>query len=266
MTSAAPDAVAHIRAEAQRFADVLGHADPSARVPTCPDWDATDLAWHLTDVHLFWSLVLQRQALTSDDLDGVEAAKPARPAGLAAILSVRAEATRALLGELSSRHAADPAWTWFPQDQSVGFVRRMQTHEATIHRHDAELTAGLPVSPVPDWVADDGIDHAVDVMISPPTWASVEAPRSVELVASDTGKRVVLGLGRWRGTGPESGTEFDEPAAVRADEATPTPTATVTAPATELYRWLWGRPAEVERSGDSATLEALDAVVAVGID
>ena len=35
----------------------------------------------------------------------------------------------------------------------------MQTHEATMHRVDAELAAGLPIGPINPEVAADGIDH-----------------------------------------------------------------------------------------------------------
>lgn len=49
-------------------------------------------------------------------------------------------------------------------DQTVGFTRRMQTYEATMHRVDAELTAGLPVGPIAPDVAASAVDHAIDVM------------------------------------------------------------------------------------------------------
>jgi len=41
------DPTAIIRAEAQRFADVLAATAPDARCPTCPEWSASDLLWHL---------------------------------------------------------------------------------------------------------------------------------------------------------------------------------------------------------------------------
>jgi hypothetical protein len=37
------DRIAIIRAEAERFADVLAGVAPESRCPTCPDWSAADL-------------------------------------------------------------------------------------------------------------------------------------------------------------------------------------------------------------------------------
>jgi hypothetical protein len=44
------DYVAHLARESARFADVLRAAPAPARVPTCPEWDAVDLLWHLARV------------------------------------------------------------------------------------------------------------------------------------------------------------------------------------------------------------------------
>ena len=41
------DLLAAVRAESARFADALEATDPAAPVPTCPDWTAADLLWHL---------------------------------------------------------------------------------------------------------------------------------------------------------------------------------------------------------------------------
>ncbi|WP_298758133.1 maleylpyruvate isomerase N-terminal domain-containing protein, partial [uncultured Nocardioides sp.] len=56
---------AHLRRESTRFRDVLALTPSQARVPTCPDWDADDLLWHLAEVQWFWG--------------GVVAARPAGP-------------------------------------------------------------------------------------------------------------------------------------------------------------------------------------------
>ena len=58
-----------------------------------------------------------------------------------ALLARRASATEALLSQLAARADDEPAWFWYSAVQGVGITRRMQTHEATIHRVDAELTA-----------------------------------------------------------------------------------------------------------------------------
>lgn len=264
INAGAIDSTEVIRAEAQRFADVLATADPQARVPTCPDWTAADLLWHLTDVHLFWGGVLSRAALTEADLEGIEAAKPPRPETTDAMLPIRERATAELTDQLDRLPDDEPRWSWWEAEQTVGFTRRMQTHEATIHRVDAELTAGLPVSPISTEVAAAGVDHCVDVMWGwLPDWATYRPQALTRLVATDTGQEWLVEVGRWTGTGPESGREFDEIRAARAGEGEPV--ATVSGTATALDLWCWGRGADVITSGDDAALALLDAL-SHGID
>src|SRR3954471_12703430 len=73
------DRLSIIESESRRLAEVLAGADPDNRCPTCPDWTAADLLWHLTEVHLFWAGVLSQDARTEADLAAVEQAKPERP-------------------------------------------------------------------------------------------------------------------------------------------------------------------------------------------
>src|SRR5690606_36855160 len=134
-----------IEGEAARSARLLAAVDADAAVPSCPGWNARDLLWHLAEVHEFWSAVLAEEARTGADAERLQAAKQPRPTGqgeLDALLARREAATAALVEQLQARETSQRAWTWFPADQSVGFIRRMQVHEATIHRVDAEMTAG----------------------------------------------------------------------------------------------------------------------------
>src|SRR3954471_8842596 len=184
------DAIAIIRTEAQRLADVLAATPTDARCPTCPDWSASDLLWHLTEVHFFWAGVLGREARTEADIAAVEQSKPERPAAVSDLLGLREQATIPLLDQLGSVDDAEPRWTWWLADQSVGFTRRMQIHEATFHRVDAEMAAGVSVSPISPGVAADAVDHAVDVMWGwLPDGASYEARAIVEFVATDVDRR-----------------------------------------------------------------------------
>lgn len=248
------DRIAIIRGEAQRFADVLSKTVPDARCPTCPDWSASDLLWHLTEVHFFWAGVLERNARTESDLAAVEQAKPARPNATAELLALRQQATSVLLDQLGRLDDGEPRWTWWPPDQTVGFTRRMQTYEATMHRVDAELTAGLPVGPIAPAVAAGAVDHAIDVMWGwQPEGSTYAASAVVEFVASDAGQRWLV----------EVGAAADWPRAVRATTAAPT--ATVTAPVVDLALWVWTRPGAVEISGQPASVGALEAVVTNGM-
>lgn len=253
-----------ISAESERFAEVLADTPGDARVPTCPDWTASDLLWHLTEVHLFWAGVLGRHALTDADTEVVEQSKPPRPTVLDESLDLRRSATESLLSELRRFDDDEPRWSWFEPDQTVGFTRRMQTYEATFHRVDAELTAGLPISPIAPDVAAGAVEHAVDVMWGwMPDWASYEKRAVAEFLATDTDQRWLVELGHWTGTGPESGKQFDGGRAVRAVDGTPT--VSVRAPVVDLALWSWTRGGSVDISGDGAGQEALGVVIAQGM-
>lgn len=253
-----------IRTESERFAEVLAKTPSDARVPTCPDWTAGDLLWHLTEIHLFWAGILGSDARTEADVEAVEKAKPERPTDLAALLELRRRATESLLAELGRLDDSERRWSWFEADQTVGFTRRMQTYEATMHRVDAELAAGLPIGPIAPDVAAGAIGHGIDAMWGwMPDWATYEPKAIGEFVATDTGEHWLVELGHWFGTGPESGKEFDEPRAVPATGGTPTVTAR--APAVDLALWAWGRGGSAEVTGDADAKEALAAVIAQGM-
>lgn len=258
------DRLAIISAESQRFADVLSRTPPDARCPTCPDWSASDLLWHLTEVHLFWAAILQRRILSAADLPAVDAAKPGRPAATADLLALRERATAELIRQLAGLDDAEPRWSWWPPDQTVGFTRRMQTYEATMHRVDAELAAAVAITPIGDDVAAGAVDHAVDVMWGwMPEGASYRVKDLVEFVAADTGQRWLVEVGCWTAPSQDAEAGVESPRATRAGSGVPS--ATVTAPVADLALWAWTRGGSVRASGHPAAIDALNAVVAQGM-
>lgn len=254
------DHEATIATESQRFLDAVRSATPDAPVPTCPEWTVADLAWHLTEVHAFWARILESGAQTDEESEAVEGAKPGRPDTHEATLDLFEAETANLLTELIGRDDDEPAWFWLDTSKTVGATRRMQAHEATMHRVDAELAAGLESAPIDAALAAEGAAHAFEVM-----WAwwgtlpgfafTTPTGGPVELAASDTGDRWVAQPGRWQGVG-ESGKNYDVPGArLVTDRA---PVASVTGTAEALMRWLWGRGERPEASGDGDALAALD--------
>ena len=252
--------------ETARFAAAIEAADPAAPVATCPEWTVADLAWHLTDVHAFWAEILRSGAVTDDEQEAAEKAVPARPDEVSATLALLAEATDVLVAELDARADEQAAWSWFATDQTVGFTRRMQVHEAVMHRIDAELAAGLPVTPIPADVAVAGIRHAIGVMFAwwgtLPGFTFTPDGGVIGFDVSDPGVTLLAQPGRWRGVG-ESGTSYDEPGVVFVDAGEPV--AAFSGTADQLDRWLWGRGDEPSASGEEAALNAVRAVVAAGI-
>jgi uncharacterized protein (TIGR03083 family) len=257
------DHLAAIGTESAHFAAALRHAEPSAPVPTCPDWTALDLLWHLTEVQLFWAEVVRGRL---PEPDAAQAAVPARPESPEALFALNAQAVEALVDVLAATPDDTAVWTW-ADDQSVGFVRRRQAHEALIHRVDAELTAGR-ISAIEPALAEDGVDEVLRWMLSgAPEWAEVSAGPVLRLATVDTGREWLVRSAAFSGTSPNTGRVFDaEPTLELVAEGDAV--ATVRASAADLDLWLWSRAGVdvLHRSGDEAAFAALCAVVAGGIE
>ena len=251
-----------IRAEAERLATALVDLDPAMPLPTCPEWTASDLLWHVAEVHWFWANVLSRGAITDADVEQIEETKPVRPDSMAELALFRAQSTDALCDQLAVLADDEHRWSW-SGEHTVGFTRRMQVFEATMHRVDAELTAGLEVTPLDPEVAAGAVGHAVAHMWGwLPAWATYTPAAVVAFETSDTGDRWLAEVGRWQGTGPESGRAFDEPTCRPSDGE---PAATVRAPAQQLALWAWRRGGAATPTGSPEAVAALMAVVENGI-
>ena len=259
------DYLTHLAHESARFAQAIREAPPDAPVPSCPDWNADDLLWHLAEVQWFWATVV-REGVPGDRAEDF---KPPRPADRTGLLAFFTEASASLGEILAATPAEAAAWTW-SADQTVGFIRRRQAHEALIHRVDAELTAGnrTPIDPL---LGADGVDEAVRVMYSGlPDWGTFTADhaRTVRVRAADTGDTWLVTLGRFTGT-DTAGTSYDDPdiQPAAADSGQPAG-AEISGSAADLDCWLWHRPplGPVERTGDPEVLRGFQEAIAPGIN
>lgn len=260
------DYLAHLREDSARFGAVLRDAPADGCVPTCPDWDADDLLWHLGEVQWFWGTVV-RDAVT----DPQAIAHPDRPKDRAELLAFFEEATATLQTSLAETDPAEHRWTW-SEDQTAGFIRRRQAHEALIHRIDAELTADIARAPMNAALATDGVDEALRVMFGgSPSWARVDLDpgATLRVQTTDTGRSWHVTLGTFSGTSPKGTAYAGEPVIdVADDEGAGRTAATVEGTAADLDCWLWGRPTvgELTRSGDESVHARFQQVVSQGID
>lgn len=254
------DYLDHLRTESARFLTLLRDADPRAPVPSCPDWTADDLLWHLAEVQWFWASVV-RDAVT----DPSAVVPPDRPADRAALVGFFEQASAGLQETLAATDPAAPRWTW-STEQTAGFTRRRQAHEALIHRVDAELATGAPRAPLDPALAADGVDEVLRVIRGGcPPWGRQDADpeATVRLVAADRGRSWLVSLARFTGTDPE-GVSYDEDDLLVHDEDDDRRAAlTVRGGAADLDCWLWRRPAlgSVELTGDEEVGARLTAVL-----
>jgi uncharacterized protein (TIGR03083 family) len=215
---------------------VPGHLD--AAVPTCPEWTVADLTRHVAQVYLHKAEIIRHGKQPQEW----------PPAGFAEgdPLELLDQAYAQLRTEFANRKPSDASNTWYGPDQTVGFWIRRMAQETVIHRIDAELGAGAPVTPVPADLAIDGVDELLKVFVayavlvwpadftvalgnSPgrtdkiQTDATVDAPGSAWQVKTSPGRFTVQG-------GP-SQTITDITA----------PDLTVDGAPTDVLRWAWNR-------------------------
>lgn len=261
------DYLDHLARESARFNEALREAAPDAPVPSCPDWTAADLLWHLAQVQWFWGTIVRDKVTETARANELEANRPADRDDVPGFYD---RASRDLQEALAAAQPDTTAWTW-SDEQTVGFIRRRQAHEALIHRVDAELTAGNR-TPMDRQLSSDGVDEALRVMYGGvPPWGSFtpESAKTIRIRATDTGDSWLVTLGRFAGTDPDDDKTYDEPDIGVADTDPGSETAaTLTGTAADLNCWLWHRDAlgPVDRSGDEGVLAQFVTTIDPGIN
>ena len=258
----------HLAADSARFRALLATAPTGATVPTCPDWDADDLLWHLAEVQWFWGEIAEQGLTDAGELDAMNAGRVERPedrAGLLAVFDRASERLHRVLGELPPE---TPLWMW-AEDRTAGYIRRRQAHEALIHRLDAELTVG-DRTPIDGRLAADGVDEALRVMRGyepQPGLSHVATAPAVTIATVDVMHSWTVTPVHITGT-DEDGDVVDALRFLVVDGPDEAAAAEICGSAADLDCWLWNRPAEGEitREGDAAALGAVDAVLDRSID
>jgi uncharacterized protein (TIGR03083 family) len=258
----------HLARDSARFAAAVRATTPDTNVPTCPDWTADDLLWHLAEVQWNWGTIVRERITDTAQAEGLE--PPDRPDDRPGLLAFYDQASADLGATLAATPPETTVWTW-ADEQTAGFIRRRQAHEALIHRIDAEVAAGerTPMDPA---LSLDGVEEVLRVMYGgAPPWGEF-TPHPAETIrvrATDTAASWLLTLGRFVGTDPDDGVTHDGPdLRVAATDPGGPAAAELTGSAADLDCWLWHRPTvgDVERTGDESVLGAFDAAIAPGIN
>ncbi|HUW02449.1 MAG TPA: maleylpyruvate isomerase N-terminal domain-containing protein [Acidimicrobiales bacterium] len=142
-----------LEAQSLLIVAALESGDPTAMVPTCPEFTLDRLAFHVGEFSGFWThVVCEGTGRPKTPFPPDAEPGPARSRWVDAL-------TTNLVVELRSAEPDTPCWTWNDDDQSAGFIANRTCHELTIHRVDLELAASGRAGPVPTDVAIDGIEE-----------------------------------------------------------------------------------------------------------
>jgi uncharacterized protein (TIGR03083 family) len=241
--------------EAAALAAAAGR-DLRAALPCCPGWTATDLLVHLATIYAS----ITRNIREGQGEDIVHELDDLRlePAYEEWLRRDRAAAHRPpdlddwygrCAGALEDafREAGPDAvtWTWWEQNQTVGFWIRRMAHETVVHRWDVESAHGEG-NPIDAPLAADGVEEALQIY--QPRWCRGQSRlagrgETYLFAATDVD-------GAWLVRFPvEGGMEVDAAGGAGAE-------VRLRGSASDLLLFLWHRiPAErLEISGDAELL------------
>jgi uncharacterized protein (TIGR03083 family) len=231
------DFLAHLRRDAERMLE-LAPADLAAPVPACPGWTVGEAFVHTGSVYSHKVACMRLPEGPQSESDWDHGPAEGQPAA-----EWFRERLDELTGELTARGPDAKAYTWYDDDQTVGFWFRRMAQETAVHRVDVESGFDA-VSPVADDLAVDGIDEVLDWFLRYQNADVGPDGPGRGTVAVRTGDHI------WRST-------------LTADEAQlsrePGPAdAVVSGEPSELLLWLWGRRPDsaVAREGDEDLLRA----------
>ncbi|MGV0624454.1 maleylpyruvate isomerase family mycothiol-dependent enzyme [Mycolicibacter minnesotensis] len=175
--------------ETRAFGELVRAGDPALPVPTCPEWNLTQLFRHVGRGNRWAAqIVADRMDGPLDPRDVVDG-KP--PADLDAAVDWLNDGAQRLLDAVAQSGPDTVVWTFTGPRPAAWWIRR-RLHEVTVHRADAALAVGVAPSEVavsPE-LAADGISELLDLI---PALAlrhqstPLAAGHSIHLHAADDG-------------------------------------------------------------------------------
>lgn len=217
----------------------VASAAPTAPVPSCPDWTMADLVTHVAQVY---------KEKTDTMVTGQEQSWPPELPDTDPLGALDATYT-ALVKELTDRPAGESTPTWYKPDQTVGFWVRRMAQETVIHRVDGELAAGVPIAPIADDLAQDGVDEVLVRFLS---YYTYEYPKEFgELPANCDGRAIRVD------TGDASLWVRLTPQGVAITNARTEHAARISGSPSEVLLWVWRRADSIKVDGDTELVDTL---------
>jgi len=176
--------------ESKALAEAAAEVGPSARVPSCPEWDVSDLLVHCASGDLWARTIIERRTT-----ERVPVELPEIPPTSEALVPWFLEGAHALIDALRKTDSSTPMWTFSPADRSAQFWFRRRAHETSIHRFDAQLAAGM-TAPIDAPLAADGVDEFLTFFV--PRWGkdAVGVGETIHFHCTDVeGEWLLLGSG-----------------------------------------------------------------------
>jgi uncharacterized protein (TIGR03083 family) len=152
--------LAHLMADASRFAEIVRDGPLDAPVVGCPGWDLRALTAHQGVIHR-WARHCAVNGSPPESRDAYEPDPALDGPELARWLTDGAVALVEVLGAIEPD---GPTWHPFPVPKVGRVWPRRQAQEISIHRWDAERSVG-PTTPIDPALASDGVDEYLDLVM-----------------------------------------------------------------------------------------------------
>jgi uncharacterized protein (TIGR03083 family) len=233
----------NLRRDGARLIEVARTA-PSAEIPSCPRWDMRALVGHTTSVHAWVAGILEDHLQTRPHLRRVDELV----GDFEAIAAEYESNLDRLLVALKATSEDEMVWNWSDRAPAPArFWFRRMAQETVMHRVDAELGTGSP-SPIDAALAADGIGEFLGFVARyVPDELVGGVSGTIAFCATDVD-------GEWRFLLESARIE---PTAGDVD-------ATVSGPASDLYRWVLhrdlGEVTSLALSGDHGVIDAWGSV------
>ncbi len=176
------DHAAALLGQNRLLTDLLGEADWSTPVPTCPGWTLTQLMRHVGRGARWAAVIVGTRAQEAVDARTIEGGKP--PADRGGALAWLQDSPRLLL-EAVAADPDEPVWTATGPQPARWWVRRL-LHESVVHRVDAALALGVdhPIEPA---LAADGVSEWLGLVAVWRGTATLPDGATIHLRATDEG-------------------------------------------------------------------------------
>ncbi|HEY5011698.1 MAG TPA: maleylpyruvate isomerase family mycothiol-dependent enzyme [Acidimicrobiia bacterium] len=159
--STGPDYIAAVQADSDRIVAALA-ANREGAIPWSDTWTVQDCARHVGGLHHVMAHVIEGRPTANfslfKTLEQPAASDPALGPWIAG-------GTAAVVGQLKRTAPDEPCWSWWPEDQTVGFWARRVSLETLVHRWDVECGAGVDIAPADPRLAADAIDEFLDIFV-----------------------------------------------------------------------------------------------------
>jgi uncharacterized protein (TIGR03083 family) len=176
----------------EAFGELIGKADLSTPIPTCPGWSMTQLLRHVGRGDLWAAQLVRERADSMLDPRAVSGGKP--PADSDGIVDWLRGAARSVIDAVDEVGGDSPIWTFIGPRPATWWIRR-RVHETAVHRADAALALGTNFE-LPADLAAEGVTEWLELAVGMANTATppLQGGHSLHLHATDPGLDAV---GEW---------------------------------------------------------------------